>query len=351
MSWLDNLGAILARGRGAVVVQVLVVDGSSPREVGARMVVGDDGFFGTIGGGQLEHQALAHARALTAGGALPKVVRMALGPALGQCCGGVVWLGYEPYAPADAAWVERLRNAARDPRPVVRVARLSKDGWVRDFFTVDHDLARAGDARQKWVGPAVKRLLAGDGTYRAVCDETTATMVERVNFAATPVYLFGAGHVGRALVRALAPLPFSLHWIDTRLGVFDTEEASFAHTHTLAMPELFVDEAEKNSFFLVMTHDHGQDAEICDAVLARGDFAYLGLIGSKSKRARFARRLKERGHKAEQIARLHCPIGLPGMTLKDPAVIAASVAGDLLTRISPARVITKRKTIANVRQH
>ena len=344
--WLEHLAGVLAGGRPALVVQVLAHEGSAPREAGARMVVDADEFHGTIGGGRLEHGALAHARAILAGDDMPQMVRTALGPELGQCCGGVVWLGFEAFAPADAAWVARLRTAAGDPRPVVRVVTLSGDGCSRDFFTADFDLKRF---REKWVEAAVKRLLSGEANFQAMCGNATATLVERVNPVSQPVYIFGAGHVGRALVRALAPLPFCVTWIDSRLGAFDGMERLPAQTHILAMPELFVDEAEKDGFYLVMTHDHGQDEDICDAVLARGDFAYLGLIGSASKRARFARRLKGRGRGVTQIERLHCPIGHAGMTLKDPAAIAASVAGDLLTRIAPVMVAKKRKSVGHVR--
>ena len=98
------------------------------------------------------------------------------------------------------------------------------------------------------------------------------------------------------------------------------------------MPELLVDEAPANAVVLVMTHSHPLDEAICEAVLRRGDFAYLGLIGSATKRARFRQRLREAGIAAPLLDRMICPIGLPGIRSKEPSAIAASVAADLLIR-------------------
>ena len=98
------------------------------------------------------------------------------------------------------------------------------------------------------------------------------------------------------------------------------------------MPELAVEEAAPGAFFLVMTHSHPLDEAICEAVLKRGDFAFLGLIGSATKAARFRKSLAKSGISEADLKRLTCPIGLPGLSGKDPARIAASVAADLLIR-------------------
>jgi xanthine dehydrogenase accessory factor len=155
---------------------------------------------------------------------------------------------------------------------------------------------------------------------------------ERMNPTAEALWLFGAGHVGRALVPALHPLGFEITWIDGRAGQFRGWALPGVKQLALAMPELAVDEAPPGAIFLVMTHSHPLDEAICEAVLRRGDFAYLGLIGSETKRARFVRRLGEAGIPAEDLARLTCPIGLSGITSKEPTAIAASVAADLLMR-------------------
>jgi xanthine dehydrogenase accessory factor len=155
---------------------------------------------------------------------------------------------------------------------------------------------------------------------------------ERVNPPAQALWLFGAGHVGRALVPALHPLGFAITWIDGRAGQFPEPALHGVKQLALAMPELAVDDAPASAIFLVMTHSHPLDEAVCEAVLRRDDFAYLGLIGSETKRARFAKRLGQAGISAKKLEQLTCPIGLPGIDSKEPAAIAASVAADLLIR-------------------
>jgi len=140
----------------------------------------------------------------------------------------------------------------------------------------------------------------------------------------SPVFLFGAGHVGSALAVALAPLPFDLHWYDTR------SEKTSRRVQAFSDPEKTVSSAPKNALFLIMTHDHRLDFQLVNAVLKRGDFVYLGLIGSKTKKARFLSRLKKEGFSGAELARLTCPVGIEGIQGKEPEIIAASVAAQLL---------------------
>ena len=166
---------------------------------------------------------------------------------------------------------------------------------------------------------------------------------ERVNPEKQALWLFGAGHVGRALAPALAPLGFAMIWIDGRAGQFPEPPLSGVKQLSLAMPELAVDEAPPNTIFLVMTHSHPLDEAVCEAILRRKDFFYLGLIGSATKRARFVKRLGEAGISTEMLERLVCPIGLAGITSKEPTAIAASVAADLLMRCERAALRAKNK--------
>ncbi|MEO1020602.1 MAG: xanthine dehydrogenase accessory protein XdhC, partial [Pseudomonadota bacterium] len=146
----------------------------------------------------------------------------------------------------------------------------------------------------------------------------------------SPLYLFGAGHVGRAIVNAMDSLPFEIAWIDSRPEIFP----EFLPDNVIPRPALDplseVGRAPAGAFFLVMTHEHDQDEQICERILIRGDFAYLGLIGSETKVRRFRMRLG--GRDIPHLDRLICPIGLPGIQSKEPAIIAASVAADLLQR-------------------
>lgn len=144
--------------------------------------------------------------------------------------------------------------------------------------------------------------------------------------------LYGAGHVGRAIVAALAPLNVKVDWIDEREDEFPPETALPAHTRRIAsdMPEAEVREAPRGAFYLVLTHRHDLDLRIATTILKRGDFGFFGLIGSNTKRARFIHRFEAMGLAPQAIARMHCPIGVPGIAGKEPEVIAASVVAQLL---------------------
>jgi xanthine dehydrogenase accessory factor len=144
--------------------------------------------------------------------------------------------------------------------------------------------------------------------------------------------LYGAGHVGRAIVKALAPLNVIVDWIDERDAEFPPDAELPPHTRKVCVDtiEAEVREAPRGAFYLVLTHQHDLDRRISEAILRRGDFRFFGLIGSKTKRQRFIHRFEQRGIDAATIARMTCPIGVPGIDGKEPEVIAAAVVAQLL---------------------
>jgi xanthine dehydrogenase accessory factor len=317
--WLAPLAEALTRGEAAVLVHLVELKGSGPREAGAQMLVMEDAIVGTIGGGELERTAMLKARELLhSGGAA--LERYALGPELNQCCGGSVTVAFEPFAPADRAWVAKLIRAGEEPAPAVRTLDLDAQGFFRRDWSTGND---------------------GDVAFMVSLDGDCVGIRERINPARQALWLFGAGHVGRALAPALAPLGFAMTWIDGRAGQFPEPPLPGVKQLELAMPELAVDEAPPSTIFLVMTHSHPLDEAVCEAILRREDFAYLGLIGSDTKRARFVKRLGEAGIAPEQLARLICPIGLRSIASKEPVAIAASVAADLLIRREQGALKTK----------
>ncbi len=328
--WLHTLACELRAGTPAMLVIVAKVQGSGPREPGARMIVTEGGLFGTIGGGQLEYEAIAMARTALSGAPDMFVKPMHLGPELGQCCGGLVYLAFEPFTSADTAWVEQLAERSERPLDTLRmVCQPADGGFSRTLLTQADAAAHADD----WVRFETAAMLqGGTSVFQAKVDGSACTIVERLQDSRQPVWVFGAGHVGRALVRALAPLHFTVTWIDGRADEFPAEGPDGVTRLIPAMPDLMVDEAPEATAFIVMTHSHALDQDICEAVLRRGDARYLGLIGSATKAARFNSRLKARGIDAADLSHLHCPIGLPGITGKSPEVIAASVAADLLIK-------------------
>lgn len=142
--------------------------------------------------------------------------------------------------------------------------------------------------------------------------------------------LFGAGHVGRAIVKILAYLPCAITWIDSREDEFPNGIPANVQRVCTDEPECEVDAAGAGSYFLVMTHSHPLDQALSERILKRDDFAYFGLIGSVSKRRQFERRLLERDVSHAQLARMRCPIGVAGIAGKEPATIAIAVAAELL---------------------
>ncbi len=253
--------------RPAVVVEVTATKGSVPREAGTRMLVAADEVVGTIGGGHLEWQAIAAARALLEGGAgstQARVQHMALGPSLGQCCGGALDLRYALLTEFDASAL----TAWAHPQPCFHLQ------------------------------------------------------------------LYGAGHVGRAIVRLLQDLTCTVQWIDEREAEFPPLSAAptAAHIERLCVEPVQAEVAlaPPGAFYLVLTHSHDLDLALTQAILARGDFGFFGLIGSKTKYARFEHRLRERGFDEALIGRITCPIGVPGINGKEPEVIAVAVVAQLL---------------------
>lgn len=321
-AWLHDLRDALSRGEAACMILVAEARGSTPREAGARMVVTATGQHGTIGGGQLEFEAVGRARAMLAGGPHRHVLRLSLGPELSQCCGGAVTLLLEPYAPVDIAWLDRMIAALKGPAPLCR--KVTVDGADR--------LTRISSLDPDWPDDF-------DGTPEFECrrDGDGLAITECLTRGARALWIFGAGHVGRAVVDACLPLGFDITWVDGRSGMFPEDCPDRVRRLELAMPELIVDDAPPDTIFLVMTHSHPLDQDICEAILRRGDAAYVGLIGSATKRVKFARRLLEADLTQDDVARLVCPIGLPQITDKQPAVIAASVAADLLIRFPGER--------------
>ncbi len=299
--------AIEAEGSAALVT-LARVQGSSPREAGARMVVRPSGgFHGTIGGGALEWAALEAARAALKQGRGPALRRsLALGPELAQCCGGRVEWRIETFDRRDVGDLTALA-AAEGPGPATVRAAIGREGRIERRLD--------GDRR-------------GDGLTESPADEDGWT--EPLGESARAVYLFGAGHVGRALALALAPLPFAVRWVDSRREAFPAyAPANVALIHA-PEPAAELANAPDGALIVVMTHSHALDLEIVAEALRSERFGYVGLIGSATKRARFLSQMRAAELTDAALAELVCPIGLPGLEGKDPAVIAASTAAQLL---------------------
>ncbi len=314
---LEPARQLLAAGEPAVLVTVADARGSSPRNTGAAMLVTRQGLVGTIGGGRLEYEASELARARLTGKQGDSLSEMALGPALGQCCGGNVLLLLEPL---DTEAVQRLATLQGAPEQAAMVTCLAEP--------LQHRAYTADDPTP--LQPAIRDALATGEPGTAKDREGRRWLIQPIGDRRPLVLLFGAGHVGKAVAAALAPLPCRLRWVDQRAEMFPTPLPHDTEAITARSPVDWVAEAPPQASYLVMTHSHDLDFTICEAVLARGDFAYAGLIGSSTKRKQCERRLTAHGIDQAVLAKLVCPIGIAGTTDKRPAVIAAMTAAQLL---------------------
>ena len=260
MNLSQTLARLLAQLEHAVIVEITLAEGSTPREAGARMLVSAGQSFGTIGGGQLEFHAIDVAREMIAGDELQREITLHLGPHLGQCCGGRVKLA----------------------------------------------LTRAGAA-----------------------DVQSLTVLEQAQAQRRPrIAIFGAGHTGLALCRQLALLPFHVHLIDDRPDVFGTVPGGI-ETLQLDHPVQWVARAPARQAYIILTHSHALDYALAEAALKKGDAAYVGMIGSATKRARFASWFLASGGTEAQLSRLTCPIG-GKIADKRPEIIAALTIAEVI---------------------
>jgi xanthine dehydrogenase accessory protein XdhC len=301
-----------AEGCG-VLAMVVEARGSTPRAAGAAMFVGATETVGTIGGGRVEFECVAAAR-----GMLDEEVRSA------SPSRPVGTTGPRPTAPQETIM------GGRDAPPRGRARPSEQSGTVDGGSIRDFPL---GPALDQCCGGFLRIALAPLTVTDAPRFETGESAlwdggpVWREVPAPRAVLIYGAGHVGRALIRALAPLPFALRWVDARPGATEAAPPGVATIET-PLPEAEAAAAPPGAFHMILTHSHALDLEIAAAALGARP-AHVGLIGSATKRATFARKLRDRGL---DPAGLTCPIGLPGFRDKRPAVIAASVAADLLQR-------------------
>ncbi len=260
-----------------VLIQIERFDGSSPREVGAWMLVSPEQLQGSVGGGHLEFDAIAKAQQMLRDSLQGKLInpvqthRYALGPSLGQCCGGVVWLSMEYF------------DALNAPKIIANY--------------IDNIPARQQNCLK--------------------------------------IALFGGGHVGKAIVQVLARLPVQVHWIDSRDEIFPEQQPSHVHAEHSWPVQAAVADLAAQSHVLIMSFSHAEDLEILASCLKRqrelGDLPYIGLIGSKTKWSTFRHRLSERGFTQQELSHVTSPVGLPSIAGKEPEVIALSVAAQIMS--------------------
>ena len=321
--WIDELSDLTAAGDRAVLVTVAGIRGSAPREVGAKMIVTENATIGTIGGGQLEYQCTRLACDMLGDDEAPSLRKFPLGSSMGQCCGGVVDILFEPIASRLPAWLRDLRALHGQREAAVIVTHLR--GETGKCIVTAGDVF--GDSEEV-VEEIVERARAGLEAGRTA-HRVDDWFFEDIVGTDLNIAVFGAGHVGSAVVRSLSALDCNVRWIDSRRNIFRGTPANVRAIES-ADPALEVAAMPPRSCYLVMTHSHAIDFEVCGRILRRKDFTYCGLIGSISKRRRFEKRYRAQGMQEHDLERLVCPICVDGISGKKPAEIAVAATAEVL---------------------
>ncbi len=321
--WIEELSDLTAANEAAVLVTIAGVRGSAPREVGAKMIVTAKESIGTIGGGQLEHQCTRIAVDLLGGAETALLRRFPLGAAMGQCCGGVVEVLFETLSAGLPDWLRDLRTLHGQREKAARITRVA--GNEQAIITAGQVY---GGEVQPIPGPVAARALRllTTGARGERIDDWFIDTIIATNFN---IAVFGAGHVGTAVIAALSQLDCNIRWIDSRRNIFRSTPANVRAIES-PEPALEVAAMPPASCYLVMTHSHPLDFDICDRILRRKDASYCGLIGSRSKRRRFEKRYRQQGMQQGIIDTLTCPIGVAGISGKKPAEIAVAAAAEVL---------------------
>ena len=292
--WIEVARDRIARDGAVVRASLVGVRGSAPREAGAMMLITTTDIWQTIGGGTLEFEVMTKARALIDAPRDPwarQVISVALGPDMGQCCGGQVRILLERFGGEEASSLAALEGCRRLAHPLAAGTPLVDAG--------DAEIGMADD-RASFIAPVATPL--------------------------RPVFLYGAGHIGRALAPHLVALQLDLHWVDIEASRFPADIPEGATRVLAADPAVIAAHAPHEAIHLVVTHNHALDEAICHRILSGTGFARLGLIGSATKAARFRSRLAKAGITPSALERLVCPVGLPRITGKHPARVALSIA-------------------------
>ena len=245
-------------------------------------------------------------------------------------------------------WIETLHQLRRQRCGCVLITVLNERGSVpRDrgskmIVTADQQFFTIGGGHLEFQCIEMARAMLAQGRALPHCEPfslgarlgqccggATTILFEPLPVNQPQIAVFGAGHVGQALVRLLHTLPCHIHWIDERAACLADAPEGVTVCHS-DDPAAWVSQLPADSYFVVMTHHHPLDLAICEAILRRDDYRYAGVIGSQTKRQRFEYRLGGKGFSAPQLARLRCPIGLPEVKGKLPAEIAVAVAAEII---------------------
>jgi len=340
--WINQLHSLLLNQSflnetSVVMVSVARTHGSTPREVGAKLFVTSNGVVGTIGGGNLEYQASQIATDLLQDdqnkGSVMKNFSLSAG--LGMCCGGTVDLIFERLSQKNTCWLAKAKKACNASQNLILMSEFYNNKVDKTVMAKEDLLLESCELPQAVKAAALKVLQDTKQQAKLLqWQENKVFYIEPLGQAKNTLYLFGAGHVGQAIVNLMQNLNWNIHWIDTREQCLEAQlladKVANTSLYLTDSPEAEIALAKQGSYYLVMTHDHALDLNLCEHILKRDDYDYFGVIGSKTKRKRFEHRLLAKGYQQKILNKMICPIGINGIKSKHATSIAVSVVAQLL---------------------
>ena len=342
-SWAHKLQQLIEQHQRVVLVTIVNLKGSTPRELGAKLLVTKEHSYHTIGGGNLEYQSIQLAQNLLnqAGEKTHQLKRFSLASSLGMCCGGIVEVLFEVINKQSSAWLNEWLEHEKNQRPALLLTAVQGD--YRDKQVILYErVAEQTDQMIRHYSKAVFDTVlqlseSKESNYQAKLqygENKQLTFIETAPTKQNHLILLGAGHIGQAVIQHFKQLPWQITWVDNRDDCLNQTDIDTLPKNIMFQvtdsPELEVALAPKNSYFLVMTHDHSLDLRLTESILKRNDFCYFGVIGSLTKRKRFEHRLKNKGFEEKQITQMICPVGISGIKSKQPYAIALSVVAQIV---------------------
>lgn len=340
------LSEILAQKGTLPFVRLVVAstEGSAPRGPGAAMLVMQDATSGTIGGGQLEFEAIAHARRMLATieseptAWLRSLRTWPLGPSLGQCCGGTVQVLFERYGSNELDVISTIASGTEvNDAANKMLVHPTRSGETVFTCPTLADLTPRIHNDSAFTLEHRSLIHSAKPTLLSATDTTGAFFVEPITHFNVPLFIYGAGHVGRAIVQVASILDFDIYWVDTHNERFPKEQFLDVQRVVARDPSIVAQASPEDAFHVVLTYSHALDLAICHALLAKPTAGFVGLIGSQTKRNKFRKRLLEAGLSRPALDRLTCPIGIGGLQGKEPATIAVSIVAQLIERLEHVR--------------
>ena len=350
MTWLSSFKKAIALNNGCVLLTVIETKGSTPCSVGDKIIFSNKQLtFGSIGGGNLEFQALTLAKdLLNKDTNATHLEKYPLGATLGQCCGGYVKVMFESFVNSSTqlkkknSWLETVSDLIEKQQDFVVATIIDNQTDKRNsgkkfVYTTNSDKSPSiNDLTSKISAGAYNLLSTNDSPTIAQYQNSSESLIEVCyekvnNTELQSVAIFGAGHISRALMPILTKLPIRIYWIDDRAEQFEQYQGDTSQINIIC--DDFISglaDLPEETYCLVITYSHKMDFDICEKIISRNSFTYLGMIGSRIKGNKFRDRLLKKGYPKETVDKFICPIGAKQKFLKSPTAIAVTIAMDLL---------------------